>query len=390
MSVTKPHYLLFCEGNLCQQGQNLAAERGRWRFVLEHLETGERVEATDSESISHPDRTALLAVLRGLEALEQPSRVTMITTNRYVARGLQYGLAEWRENDYCWEHFGSVQPIRNADLWKRVDATLKFHEVRCRWMSQDPAAGEGEGDAREVAVDTGLQPAEETPCSNSDTTVRDDDGTPTGAKPTAPVGLRSRPSLRKRGATRRRTIENRSVEPKANGGGANDCGANDCDASRVKSRSFSAMVIGSSDAACGALSGEAATTTCEQESRHANRFQFFVDQCRSTTIDPIMESEPGASREQAQQTAMISSSGLEETVSESFRSPEELARGPLELPRTSPMPSLIRDARPLLFLLFPFRWIWGTILSLDAFLVACLRCMFLLDPRRDQFKPRKF
>lgn len=380
MSVTKPHYLLFCEGNLCQQGQNLAAERGRWRFVLEHLETGERVEATDSESISHPDRTALLAVLRGLEALEQPSRVTMITTNRYVARGLQYGLAEWRENDYCWEHFGSVQPIRNADLWKRVDATLKFHEVRCRWMSQDPAAGEGEGDAREVAVDTGNKPTEETGLSNSDTTTRDDDGTSKGATPNAPMGLRSRPSSQKRVATRDRTRENK----------ANDNRLNDCDTSRVKSRSFSAMVVGSSDGDCGSSMGEAATATCEQESRHANRFRFFVDQCRSTTIDPSMESQAVFPEEQTHGIAPSSSSGSENRVSESFIAPEELARGPLELPRTSPMPSLIRDARPLLFLLFPFRWIWGTILSLDAFLVACLRCMFLLDPRRDQFEPRKF
>ena len=390
MSVTKPHYLLFCEGNLCQQGQNLAAERGRWRFVLEHLETGERIEATDSETISHPDRTALLAVLRGLEALEQPSRVTMITTNRYVARGLQYGLVEWRENDYCWEHFGSVQPIRNADLWKRVDATLKFHEVRCRWMSQDAAAGEGEGDAREVAVDTGNKPTEESARSHSDTMTRDDDGTPPGAQSTAPIGLRSRPSSQKRVATRQRTSNNRAIDNRAIDNRANDNRANDVDASRVKSRSFSAMVGGSSDGDCETVIGESVTAACDQESRHANRFRFFVDQCRSTTIDPIVEPEAVILEEQTQETVLSSSSGLEDGVSEIFTRPEELDRGPLELPRTSPMPSLIRDARPLLFLLFPFRWIWGTILSLDAFLVACLRCMFLLDPRRDQFEPRKF
>lgn len=375
MSVTKPHYLLFCEGNLCQQGQNLAAERGRWRFVLEHLETGERIEATDSESISHPDRTALLAVLRGLEALEQPSRVTMITTNRYVARGLQYGLAEWRENDYCWEHFGSVQPIRNADLWKRVDSTLKFHEVRCRWMSQDPAAGEGEGDAREVAVDTGNKPTEEIARSGSSPNHRDDDGAPPSAKPTEPLGGRSHRHPPQKVGTQQRVSGNRS---------------NELDASRVKSRSFSAMVGGSSDADCGTSVVESSMDGYEQESRHTNRFQFFVDQCRSTTIDPIVEPVTVFTEAQSPSIESRSSGEVEDKVSESFRTPEELVKGPLELPRSSPMPSLIRDARPLLFLLFPFRWIWGTILSVDAFLVACLRCMFLLDPRRDQFEPRKF
>jgi ribonuclease HI len=82
-----------------------------------------------------PERAALLAVVRGLEALEQPSRVTLVTTSRYVARGLQFGLSEWRETDYCWEHFGSVQPIRNADLWRRVDHAMQFHQISCRWVA---------------------------------------------------------------------------------------------------------------------------------------------------------------------------------------------------------------------------------------------------------------
>jgi ribonuclease HI len=135
-----PHYLLFCDGNL-PTAENAASvglskSSGRWRFVLEQLESGEKLEASDRETGATPDRTALIAVLRGLEALEQPSRVTLVTTSRYVFRGLQYGLTEWRANDYCWEHFGTVQPIRNADIWKRIDRTLSFHKVQCRWISQ--------------------------------------------------------------------------------------------------------------------------------------------------------------------------------------------------------------------------------------------------------------
>jgi hypothetical protein len=38
----------------------------------------------------------------------------------------------------------------------------------------------------------------------------------------------------------------------------------------------------------------------------------------------------------------------------------------------------------------PIRWIWDTILALDAFLVSCLRCLFLLDPRRDHFRRRDY
>ena len=137
MTCPKPHYLLFCDGNVSANGENAGSQRGRWRFVLENLVSGERIEATDQEIACAPDRSALVAVLRGLEALEQPSRVTLVTTSRYVTRGLQYGLSEWRDNDYSWEHFGTVQPIRNADIWRRIDRALAYHQVQCRWMAQE-------------------------------------------------------------------------------------------------------------------------------------------------------------------------------------------------------------------------------------------------------------
>jgi len=154
MSTIKPHFLLFCEGD-AGSGHGFDSDVNcRWRFILENVETGHKVEACDYEEVLHPDRIALISVIRGLEALDQPSKVTMITNNRYVARGLQYGLSEWRESDFCWEHFGSIQPIRNADLWRRVDIALRYHEVTCRWMSYDPQHERYEGDRREVPVDT--------------------------------------------------------------------------------------------------------------------------------------------------------------------------------------------------------------------------------------------
>jgi ribonuclease HI len=146
--VTKPHYLLFCDGHspktVIDSGRGATgSNRGHWRFILEEIESGTRMEVSDAELMQAPERAALLAVVRGLEALEQPSRVTLVTTSRYVARGLQFGLSEWRESNYCWEHFGSVQPIRNADLWQRVDHALQFHQITCRWISGD-VSEEGE------------------------------------------------------------------------------------------------------------------------------------------------------------------------------------------------------------------------------------------------------
>lgn len=139
MVANDPHYLLFCESNLSEAAFNTDAERGgRWHFVLEQLGGGRALEAADFESAATSDRLALLSVVRGLEALEQPSNVTLVTTSRYVNRGLRFGLNSWRENEYQWERFGVRMPVRNADLWRRIDTAMHFHGVTCRLInSQD-------------------------------------------------------------------------------------------------------------------------------------------------------------------------------------------------------------------------------------------------------------
>ncbi|MGN6543508.1 MAG: RNase H family protein [Aureliella sp.] len=135
MVFAKPHYLLFCDAHVSDGAAGgTAFVGGRWHFVLERIDINERLEAADSERAQPRDRLALLAVVRGLEAIEMPSQVTLVTTSRYVSRGLRYGLSEWREANYSWEHFGMQKPIRNADLWQRIDRALQYHEVACRLL----------------------------------------------------------------------------------------------------------------------------------------------------------------------------------------------------------------------------------------------------------------
>jgi ribonuclease HI len=141
--VCQPQFLLFCDTHASDASPSAAGGGGncfgRWHFVLDRLDRPEHLEAADSEPAIHPDRLALLSVVRGLEALDEPSQVNLVTTSRYVSRGLKYGLSNWRESDYQWERFGIQKPVRNADLWQRVDRALKFHGVTCR-LIQSAAA----------------------------------------------------------------------------------------------------------------------------------------------------------------------------------------------------------------------------------------------------------
>ena len=135
MNKTAPHYLLFTEA---KDNTNATGLGGRWRFVLEQIGTTTRIEEADIEPGIRGERLHLLAVVRGLEALEQPSRITLVTSSKYVGRGIRRGLTQWKQNDWQWERFGQMALIKNHDLWQRIDRSMQIHKINCRVWQFDP------------------------------------------------------------------------------------------------------------------------------------------------------------------------------------------------------------------------------------------------------------
>lgn len=131
MNLPTPHYLLFAEANG-------TGAPGRWRFLLRNADGSEQFEAADMEAGVQGERLDLLTVVRALESLDQPSRVTLIGCSRYIRHGMQYGLSEWRVNGWRWESFGQLVPIKNGDLWQRMDRAMRFHRVECCQRRLDP------------------------------------------------------------------------------------------------------------------------------------------------------------------------------------------------------------------------------------------------------------
>lgn len=125
MKCSSPRYQLF--------SMSAKPDRpGLWRFVIRGDDGSALLVAEDIEPDIQGERLELLSVVRGLEALEQPSRVTLLTPSVYVREGIRYGLEEWRNADWQWESFGRMVPVKNSDLWRRVDRAMQFHEVECR------------------------------------------------------------------------------------------------------------------------------------------------------------------------------------------------------------------------------------------------------------------
>ena len=78
MSIPAPHFLLFSDANNRQR-------QGYWSFLLKATDGSAELEAADAEPETQGERLELLAVVRGLEALEQPSRVTLVTPSKYAS-----------------------------------------------------------------------------------------------------------------------------------------------------------------------------------------------------------------------------------------------------------------------------------------------------------------
>lgn len=124
MKNSVPHYRLFCYAD--------AENRpGYWRFLFRE-EGGDIVlDREDLEPDIRGARLELLTLVRALESLDHPAEITLAGGSRYLREGLRFGIRQWKENDWLWECFGRMIPVRNADLWQRVDCALSFHRVSC-------------------------------------------------------------------------------------------------------------------------------------------------------------------------------------------------------------------------------------------------------------------
>ena len=121
-------YLLVCEA------KSTTLHDGVWQFCLETADGNPVLSASDNE-VGDLNRLTLLAAVRGLEAIEGASSVTLMSNNRYLIRSLADSLPRWRDNNFVWEHFGRRIDVQHADLWRRVDRALQIHRVEACLVS---------------------------------------------------------------------------------------------------------------------------------------------------------------------------------------------------------------------------------------------------------------
>jgi ribonuclease HI len=72
----------------------------------------------------------LQAVIKGLSALKRPSRVELFTDSVYVGKGMTQWLPKWKANGWQRKEGRRLVPIKNEQLWRRLDRLLATHQVQ--------------------------------------------------------------------------------------------------------------------------------------------------------------------------------------------------------------------------------------------------------------------
>ncbi len=92
---------------------------------------GQEKELSGAEPATTNNRMELLAVIHGLEALKRPVRVCVCTDSQYVMKGITEWLAAWKRRGW---KTADRQPVKNVDLWLRLEAALAPHQVEWQWV----------------------------------------------------------------------------------------------------------------------------------------------------------------------------------------------------------------------------------------------------------------
>ncbi len=129
---------------------------GGWGVVLQ-ARAGEAVvkerELKGGEPATTNNRMELMAAIAALEALERPAAVTVVTDSRYVHDGITSWIEGWKKNGW---RTGGRKPVKNEDLWRRLDAAAARHELRWDWTRGH--AGHAENERADALAREGMAP----------------------------------------------------------------------------------------------------------------------------------------------------------------------------------------------------------------------------------------
>mgnify|MGYP003951071363 FL=1 len=123
---------------------------GGWAALLRHRQEEKMISGAVEQTTNN--RMELTAAIEGLEQLKRPMMVILTTDSQYVKDGITKWIEGWKQKGWI---TSQKKPVKNVDLWKRLDQAVSIHEVDWKWVKGHSGHRENEmvDQAANIAID---------------------------------------------------------------------------------------------------------------------------------------------------------------------------------------------------------------------------------------------
>lgn len=129
---------------------------GGWGVLMRAMAGGEIVKEralSGGEALTTNNRMELLAAIAALESLTRTASLTIVTDSAYVKNGICDWMSGWKRKGW---RTSTGKPVKNIDLWQRLDAAQAGHDVTWEWVKGH--AGHPENERADELARTGMAP----------------------------------------------------------------------------------------------------------------------------------------------------------------------------------------------------------------------------------------
>lgn len=123
---------------------------GGWGALLRV--NGKEKEMCGGEAHTTNNRMELMGAIAALEALKRPCKVHLHTDSKYVQQGITEWIVGWKQRGW---KTAAKQPVKNEDLWRRLDAAASLHQIEWLWVKGH--AGHIENERADELANRGIE-----------------------------------------------------------------------------------------------------------------------------------------------------------------------------------------------------------------------------------------
>ena len=124
---------------------------GGWGAILSFR--GRERELSGGEAMTTNNRMELMGAISALETLTRPCTIALHTDSQYLRQGITSWIHGWKKNGW---KTADKKPVKNEELWKRLDAALKQHRIEWKWVKGH--AGDAMNERADALARAGMAP----------------------------------------------------------------------------------------------------------------------------------------------------------------------------------------------------------------------------------------